>query len=245
MEQIKQYLQRNWFKLGIVLILVLVALKKDLSFRVHLNNPAPKEQRQTPPKPVQDTDPEPKAERFSENTKHQSAAAAPNQTERFDFTPGSSSSSKKPEAATDRLAEVETERIQKYIERFDRVAISEQEKFGIPAAITLANALLHSRAGTADWAEKGINNHFALPCTPDWNGPKAKYENQCMRQYENAWTSFRDHSLYLTTGPFAHLTQLPANDAKGWAEAMEKAGFSSEPDLADQLMEVIRRYGLE
>ena len=103
----------------------------------------------------------------------------------------------------------------------------------------------HSRAGTADMAGPGANNHFAIPCTPDWQGPQQTYSGQCYRQYENAWTSFRDHSFYITTGPFAHLRQLSDSDYKGWAAALEKAGFSKEKNLGRQLVKVVETYGLQ
>ena len=135
--------------------------------------------------------------------------------------------------------------IQAYIARFSKVAASERKKFGIPASIILGNALLHSLAGTAEIAEAGANNHFALRCTPDWQGPQRTYAGQCYRQYENAWTSFRDHSFYITTGSFSHLRQLSDTDYKGWADALEKAGFSQEKDLGRQLVKAIQVYGLE
>ncbi len=56
-----------------------------------------------------------------------------------------------------------------FLTRFGHVAQAEQEKFGIPASVTLATALLYSRAGTAA-GTRTHNNYFALGCTADWNG---------------------------------------------------------------------------
>jgi flagellum-specific peptidoglycan hydrolase FlgJ len=242
MEQIKLYLQRNWFKLGIVLILIFVAFKKDLSFRMHLNTPVPTQQHPPSKRPVQEVDAQSKTERFSES-RVKSPAADLNKTESFDLTP--STGSRRPLRAIDRLSGVDVEKVQKYIDRFDRVAISERDKFGIPASITLANALLHSLAGSNEWSVEGNNNHFALPCTADWQGPKEQFGGKCVRLYENAWTSFRDHSLYLTTGANSSLTRLADDDISGWAKGLEQAAFSEEAGLADQLLEVIKAYGLQ
>ena len=44
-----------------------------------------------------------------------------------------------------------------FIKRFAHGAITEQKKYGIPASITMANALLNSWAGQAPWAKEGNN----------------------------------------------------------------------------------------
>lgn len=244
-DKVKGYLQRNWFKIGIALILVFVALKKDLSFRINLNSPVRLEQAppQRPSTPARQQEKAPPQERYTENRQQPVATTESPATERFDFS--GAAESRREALAVDRLAQVDEARIRAYIERFGRVAVSEQEKFGIPASIVIANALLHSLAGTTELAGVGANNHFAIPCTHDWQGPQHTYSGQCYRKYENAWTSFRDHSFYITTGSYAHLRQLSATDYNGWAEALEKAGFSREKGLARQLLKVIERYGLE
>lgn len=233
--QFKAYLQRNWFKLCIAALLLFVALKKDLSFKLNLNTPVKTEQApEAPPR-----EKAVKSERYTDQLNGSISAA---QTERFDLTAAARSARKL--SALDRLQRTGKERIQHYIDRFDKVARGEERKFGIPAKITLANALLHSQAGTAAWAEKGRNNHFLLPCTDDWKGEQKSYDARCLRHYENAWTSFRDHSFYITTGPYSDLKSLSTDDIRGWAAALQDKGFSEEPELARQLLEVIRIYGL-
>ncbi|MEQ8703934.1 MAG: glucosaminidase domain-containing protein [Phaeodactylibacter sp.] len=234
-EQIKVYLQRNWFKLGIAALLIFVALKKDLSFKLNLNTPVKIEQAPEAPS----TEKAAKRERYTDNLTSTSSA---DQTEHFDLA--AAARSPKKITASDRLQRTGKAQVQEYIDRFDQVAKSEERKFGIPAAIIMANALLHSQAGTAPWAEKGRNNHFLLPCTEDWKGRQKSYDSRCLRQYENAWTSFRDHSFFITTGPYSDLKTLQADDIRGWATALEAKGFSEEPALAQQLLEVIRLYGL-
>lgn len=234
-EHIKAYLQRNWFKLGIAALLIFVALKKDLSFKLNLNTPVQLEQ--SPEERPQEK--AVKSERYTENTTFDAPAS---QTEHFDLT--AAARSPKKANALERLQRTGQDRIRQYIERFDKVAKSEERKFGIPAAITLASALLHSQAGTAPWSGEGRNNHFLLPCTEDWKGAEKSYDGRCLRQYENAWTSFRDHSFFITTGPYSELKALSVDDVRGWAAALEDKVFSEEPGFAAQLLEVIRVYGL-
>lgn len=234
-QQIKAYLQRNWFKLGIAALLVFVALKKDLSFKLNLNTPVQMEQS---PKEL----PQEKAVKSERYTDNLTGMPTADRTERFDLTSAARSSKKA--TALDRLQRTSKERVQHFIDRFDKVAQGEERKFGIPAKVILANALLHSQAGTAPWAEKDRNNHFLLPCTADWKGAEKSYDGRCLRQYRNAWTSFRDHSFYVTTGSYSDLKTLSADDIRGWAVALQDKGFSEEPELARQILEVIRLYDL-
>ena len=59
--------------------------------------------------------------------------------------------------------------VDSYIERFKDIAITEMNRYGIPASITMAQAILESGTGKSDLA-KYANNHFGIKCTSDWNG---------------------------------------------------------------------------
>jgi len=131
-----------------------------------------------------------------------------------------------------------------FIQRFGDVAKAEQEKFGIPASIVLGNALLIGKAGESMPVKLGLN-FFGLPCTEDWQGEKGEIEGRCYRYYESAWMSFRDHSLFITTGKFSSLRTLKGQPYAEWAEALEKAGFQPVPEYAMQVKKVVRQYGLE
>ena len=235
--QIAAYLQRNWFKIGIAALLIFIAFKKDLSFKLNLNTPVRSEQPQYPTQPQERPV---KSERYTEQQAEQDSPVA---TQRFDIT--AAALPKQPPTAADRLQLVNEQQVKAYIKRFDRVALSEEKKFGIPAAVTLGNALLNSQAGTAPWAKEGRNNNFLLPCTDDWKGASKSYDGRCLRQYDNAWTSFRDHSFFVTTGPYTDLRRLPKSDLKAWAAALESKGFSQEDNYAQQLLSVIRKYRLD
>lgn len=238
--QVIAYLQRNWFKIGIAALLIFIAFKKDLSFKLNLNTPVQMEEQPLPPPSRKQAV---QSERYTELSPEETAESSATETERFDFT--AAARPRRPLSALRRLQQVDEARIKQYIKRFDRVALSEEKKFGIPAAITLGNAILNSQAGTAPWAEEGRNNHFLLPCTEDWKGDSKSYDGRCLRMYENAWTSFRDHSFFVTTGPYSSLQQLGADNVRGWAQALQQKAFSREEDYAQQLLKVIERYGLD
>ncbi|HMQ45948.1 MAG TPA: glucosaminidase domain-containing protein [Saprospiraceae bacterium] len=227
------YLQRHWFRIGIAAVLIFLAMKKDLSFKINLNTPQKMEyqkEEESPKKPVS-------REILSEHRSEKKP-----EVEHFEIV--SAPVKRKEMTAMDRLSLVDAATISAYIERFGKVAEGEEKKFGIPAAIILANALLHSQAGTEEMANSAANNHFGLPCTDDWMGETGTYHKACKRHYENAWTSFRDHSFYITTGKFTPLSRLSAKDYQAWAKGLEELGFSEEKHLAEQLLEAIEGFGL-
>ena len=144
---------------------------------------------------------------------------------------------------SEQLQTVSDAEVRTFIRRFSHVAQAEQEKFGIPASIVLASGLLHSKAGTGTGIE-AFNAYFDLPCDEEWRGSTGRVAGTCVRAYQNAWTAFRDHSLYLTSGRYQRLTQFGPNDYRRWALGMEELGVSSEEDFAAQLLGVVDRWQL-
>ena len=132
----------------------------------------------------------------------------------------------------------------KHIKRFQRVAVVEQKKFGIPTSVILANSLLISNSGESELAKRG-NNFFALPYTEDWVGDTISINQVVYRKYKNAWSSFRDHSYFLTTGKNAVFKKIPADNYQSWTEIVGNQVYSQFPNFAGELQKVIHEYGLE
>ncbi len=227
---LQPFVLRHWFKLGVVAVLLFFLLQKDFSFKVQFNAPVHQEQ---PNQSVR----EEKRSTLTENRSKQASV-----TDRLQlFGVGEKI---KIENASSILQNVSVVAIQKFIDRFVHVAETEQEKYGVPASLTLANGLLMSYAGTRDLSQQ-TNNYFALPCTSDWQGPKETSNARCYRVYDNAWTSFRDHSLYLTTGAQSYLKNLGDKNFKAWAKELEKIGFGDEKDYGKQVLNLIDVYQLQ
>lgn len=135
-----------------------------------------------------------------------------------------------------------------YISKFKNIAIIEMNKYGIPASITLAQALLESGVGNSDLA-KYANNHFGIKCTTDWKG-KGYYKDDdqkddCFRVYSNPEESFKDHSEFLKRKRYAALFELDKNDYEGWAKGLKAAGYATNPKYPDLLINIILKNNLQ
>src|SRR5690349_10770602 len=93
--------------------------------------------------------------------------------------------------------------VKAYIENYKDLAISEMQRTGIPASITLAQGIYESTAGTSELVMQS-NNHFGIKCKSDWTGESVKHDddlkNECFRKYPSAVDSYKDHSDFLRKG---------------------------------------------
>lgn len=134
-----------------------------------------------------------------------------------------------------------------YIERYKEIAISQMNKYHIPASITLAQALLESGAGKSELA-RNSNNHFGIKCH-NWDGKRTYHDDdakdECFRVYKSVADSYEDHSLFLATRErYAFLFKFDQTDYMSWARGLKQAGYATSPTYATKLIEIIERYEL-
>ena len=137
------------------------------------------------------------------------------------------------------------ERYQQYIDQYKDIAIEEMHRWKIPASITLAQGIFESGAGQSELARKG-NNHFGIKCN-GWTGRKVYHDddarNECFRAYDSVYESYEDHSRFLANGQrYRSLFSLKTTDYKGWARGLKAAGYATNPQYADRLIEIIQLY---
>ena len=146
------------------------------------------------------------------------------------------------------LAQTQNPQYISYIAKYREMAIEQQIKHRIPAAITMAQGLLESSAGQSELAVKA-NNHFGIKCASDWVGRTYTHDdetkNECFRQYASAADSYEDHSLFLQRKRYESLFALPLADYKGWAHGLKACGYATDPKYADKLIRIIEQYNLQ
>jgi len=223
-KKISIFILNNWFKLLLVSAGLYIIFQKDMSFTVNFNAPFQEKQQQEELPVIA------KGEKEQYSVAAKKLAAKSGGLEKFEIPFFTSKGAK-----VDRLEElnkIDKETQLAYLKRFAHVAISERKKYGIPSSVILANALLHSHAGQGGQA-KSKNNHFALKNTSgEWT------------QFDNAWSGFRAHSQYLTSGKFESLRKLSESNYQAWAEALESVGYNNEMGLAKDLLILIDHFQL-
>ena len=145
--------------------------------------------------------------------------------------------------------------VHQYIQRYAATAMREMERTGIPASITLAQAIAESSFGNSPLAYEA-NNHFGIKCGNTWNGAsymrkdddfdqKGELTESCFRSYETVDESFRDHSNFLRgKDRYKFLFSLDKADYKGWALGLKTAGYATLPTYSDILISNIEHYNL-
>ena len=138
--------------------------------------------------------------------------------------------------------------VEQYIDKYKDLAIKEMKRTGIPASITMAQAILESGTGNSTLARKS-NNHFGIKCHKDWKGKKVYHDDdkrhECFRKYKTVYDSYRDHSKFLTEkSRYASLFKLKSTDYKKWAHGLKKAGYATDPRYAHRLIKIIEDYKL-
>lgn len=127
---------------------------------------------------------------------------------------------------------------------------------GVPASITLAQAILES-----GWGQTGLaieaNNYFgikatqaaaldsyvAMPAHEAVNGQTVA-ETADFAKYATVAAGFTAHGMLLSTAPrYAPAMAVRANPAE-FAAAIQKCGYSTNPDYATELMQLVTEFDL-
>lgn len=130
-----------------------------------------------------------------------------------------------------------------YIAKWADVAIEQMEIYGIPASITMAQAIVESGNGNGELARMA-NNHFGIKCGNEWEGDKVYHDDdatgECFRAYTSAEESFADHAEFLHKRPrYEFLFEYDADDYVSWAKGLKQAGYATAPTYAESLIRVI------
>ena len=142
-----------------------------------------------------------------------------------------------------------SETVRRYIETYKNIAVAEEIRTGVPAAITLAQGIHETGAGTSPLVLKS-NNHFGIKCKSDWNGASVSHDDdakgECFRKYDDPFDSYKDHSDFLKNRPYyTSLFKLDPTDYKAWAHGLKKAGYATNPKYAQVLIKLVEDYDLQ
>ena len=198
-------LRLSWFRIGLIALALFVFTQKQIDFTVSVGADGV------------GTVEDPEANNASEHTATLSMLPAVTAPARTAVTTAPVWSAK----------QYDTRVVQEYVERFTRVARTEESKFGIPVAANLAMAILESEAGQSA-AAVNDNNHFS--------SVRGEY-------FDNAWASWREHSEDLSRR-FPELAHEGVNYQQ-WVAALGKTGYSRDAHYTQKLLSLIERFDLD
>lgn len=222
-----------WFKIAVAALLVWMALKRDMQFQINLKKPGmessaiPGEASLEGPGMLVSQ---------SAGAAHEKGFGWGLLGPRDPFADAAGDSD-------------EDRRNKSYIRRFQEVAKTEMEKFGIPASVKMAQALIESQAGTSRLATKN-NNHFGIKCFSKSckKGHCANFSDDhhkdFFRTYVSAWESWRSHSYLIVKGKYKKLLEN-GTDYKDWARGLKELGYATDPRYTEKLLDYIERYDLQ
>lgn len=142
----------------------------------------------------------------------------------------------------------EVRKVKSYIRRFKVVALQEKKKYGIPASVKMAQAILESNAGRSKLSNS-TNNHFGIKCFSRTckKGHCSNFGDDThkdfFRKYDSAWESWRAHSKLIANGKYKTLLKH-GDDYRSWAHGLKKLGYATAKHYDQTLINLIEKYQL-
>ena len=185
-QQNTLFIRQHWFKISVVILLLYAIFSKDMEIKLEFSKPDAVETvvSQSDDQAAPAAMPAAAGNMATGRTAAgnvttgragtvaattaqpaQRPAASQHRAEQLNIIGGYSQSAGTEDALYNSMLSVGGERLTALAERFAKVAQAEQNKFGIPASITLASLLLYSQGGKAALVQKG-NNFLPCPAQP-------------------------------------------------------------------------------
>jgi flagellar protein FlgJ len=141
-----------------------------------------------------------------------------------------------------------------FVQQHSQAAEKAATETGIPAQFMLAQAALETGWGKREIiGTDGSNSHnlFGIKAGNSWNGPTVDVATteyiggqprkvvQKFRAYANEAESFADYARLMKDSPRYARVVAAGNDARGFAQGLQKAGYATDPAYAEKLAKVI------
>ncbi|WP_435628386.1 flagellar assembly peptidoglycan hydrolase FlgJ [Candidatus Ferrigenium straubiae] len=147
---------------------------------------------------------------------------------------------------------------QDFVNRMRPLAVQASQASGVPPQLMLGQAALESGWGMREIRmADGSNsfNLFGIKANSSWNGKVAEvmtteYRNgvaykqiEKFRAYASYAEAFQDYASMISNNP-RYAGVLQQGDAVGMAQAMQKAGYATDPKYADKLASIMGKIDL-
>ncbi|CAG0988413.1 Peptidoglycan hydrolase FlgJ [Methylophilaceae bacterium] len=148
------------------------------------------------------------------------------------------------------------EHVAAFQQKMIRHAQAASESTGIPAQFMVGQAALESGWGRREIkGADGTNSYnlFGIKATGGWNGKvvetmTTEYINgektqrvEKFRAYDSYAESFRDFANMISKNPRYQTVMDNLQQLTGYAQALQKAGYATDPNYADKLIKVVQQ----
>jgi flagellum-specific peptidoglycan hydrolase FlgJ len=145
---------------------------------------------------------------------------------------------------------------EQFISSIAEAAVESADQTGVPASVTIAQAILESYWGSSRLAIEG-NNYFGIKAQTRngsagairfdvWEviGGRNVMQSQAFRAYTTIAESFVDHGLFFVENGRYSSAMAARNDPRQFAREVNRAGYATDPAYASKLIGLMDRYDL-
>ena len=139
---------------------------------------------------------------------------------------------------------------QSFIEQYAPIAIEQQQKYGIPASVTLAQMALESKWGTSKMAVND-HNYFGIKASRRWleaGRPYSLYDddkkNEKFCVFGDVLESIEYHSTLLMSERYKPCRSFPSDDWYHWLVSIKACGYATSNRYVQECTRIIKDYRL-
>jgi flagellum-specific peptidoglycan hydrolase FlgJ len=145
---------------------------------------------------------------------------------------------------------------EQFISSIAEAAVQSADQTGVPASVTIAQAILESYWGSSRLAQDA-NNYFGIKAQTRggtagsislnvWEviGGRNIVETQAFRAYNDIAESFVDHGQFFVENSRYASAMAVKNDPKQFAIEINRDGYATDPSYASKLIGLMDRYNL-
>jgi flagellum-specific peptidoglycan hydrolase FlgJ len=138
-------------------------------------------------------------------------------------------------------------------------ARTSQRRYGVPASVVIAQAVLETGWGSSEMA-RTARNYFGMTCGPNGGGPIAsgcvtgsdrvcdrtgcRPSTASFRVYRTMADSFADHGRQLKTNKRYKSAYKARSRPATFVKRMARAGYATDPGYAQRVIAIMNKYKL-
>jgi flagellum-specific peptidoglycan hydrolase FlgJ len=145
---------------------------------------------------------------------------------------------------------------EQFISSIAEAAVESADRTGVPASVTIAQAILESYWGSSRLAHEA-RNYFGIKAQTRggsagsvwfdvWEviGGRNVVQSQAFRAYNSIAESFVDHGLFFVENGRYAAAMAARDDPRRFAREINRAGYATDPAYASKLIGLMDRYDL-